>query len=181
MRKIVAGLFISLDGVVESPEKWHFPYFNDEMGEIVGSQMEQSDAMLLGRQTYQEFAAHWPHQDPADNPFADRMNNTPKYVVTNTLDTAEWQNTTIIKGDVVAGLTELKERPGKDIGITGSAALVRSLLADGLLDELRLLVHPIVVGSGKRLFEEGTGQLPLQLADSRTLSTGVLSLTYGRA
>ncbi|MEV1246253.1 dihydrofolate reductase family protein [Nonomuraea sp. NPDC050022] len=181
MRKIVAGLFISLDGVVESPEKWHFPYFNDEMGEIVGSQMEQADVMLLGRRTYQEFAAHWPQQDPADNPFADRMNNTPKYVVTNTLDTAEWQNTTIIKGDVVAGLTKLKERPGKDIGITGSAALVRSLLADGLLDELRLLVHPIVVGSGKRLFEEGTGQIPLQLADSRTLSTGVLSLTYGRA
>ncbi|MCA2223583.1 dihydrofolate reductase family protein [Nonomuraea aurantiaca] len=181
MRKIVAGLFISLDGVVESPEKWHFPYFNDEMGEIVGSQMEQADAMLLGRRTYQEFAAHWPHEDPADNPFADRMNNTPKYVVTNTLDTAEWQNTTIIKGDVVSGLTELKQQPGKDIGITGSAALVRSLLADGLLDELRLLVHPIVVGSGKRLFEEGTGQIPLQLADSRTLSTGVLSLTYGRA
>ena len=181
MRKIVAGLFISLDGVVESPEKWHFPYFNEEMGQIVGSQMEQADVMLLGRRTYEEFAAHWPHEDPAANPFADRMNNTPKYVVTTTLDTAEWQNTTIIKGDVAAQLTELKQQPGKDIGMTGSATLVRSLLADGLLDELRLLVHPIVVGTGKRLFEEGTGEIPLQLLGSQTLSTGVLSLTYGKA
>ncbi|MEU4233572.1 dihydrofolate reductase family protein [Nonomuraea sp. NPDC026600] len=181
MRKIVAGLFISLDGVVESPEKWHFPYFNDEMGQSVGSQMEQADVMLLGRRTYEEFAAHWPHEDPATNPFADRMNNTPKYVVTTTLDTAEWQNTTIIKGDVAAQLTELKRQPGKDIGMTGSATLARSLLADGLLDELRLLVHPIVVGTGKRLFEEGTGQIPLQLLDSQTFSTGVLSLTYGKA
>jgi dihydrofolate reductase len=178
MRKIVAGLFISLDGVIEAPQKWHFPYFNEEMGQIVGAQMAQADAMLLGRHTYEEFASHWPHQDP-DEPFTEQMNSGKKYVVTTTLDTADWQNTTIVKD--LAELGELKKQPGGELGITGSAALVRSLLDAGLLDELRLLVHPIVVGTGKRLFEEGAGQIPLQLLDSRTLSTGVVYLTYGRA
>ena len=178
MRKIVSTLFISLDGVVEAPADWHFPYFNDEMGEIVGEQMERSDAMLLGRKTYEEFASYWPDQ-PSDVPPADHMNGVAKYVVTSTLDTPlSWQNSTRIDGDDLrAQLTALKEKPGKDIGITGSGALVRSLLDEGLLDELRLLVHPIVVGSGKRLFLDGQ-QIPLALADQRTLSTGVLYLTY---
>ena len=102
MRKVVAGLFISLDGVVESPEKWHFPYFNDEMMEVVGSAMAASDAMLLGRVTYQEFAGYWPGVRPEDEPMAAYMNTTPKYVVSTTLDTVEWQNSTLIKGDTVA-------------------------------------------------------------------------------
>jgi dihydrofolate reductase len=177
MRKIVAGLFISLDGVIEAPDQWHFPYFNDEMGEAVGSQMAASDTMLLGRVTYQEFAGYWPHQT-SDVEGADFMNNTPKLVVSTTLDTVEWQNSTLIKGNVVEELTRLKQQPGKDIAITGSATLVRSLLRDGLLDELRLLVHPIVVGRGKRLFEDGGDQQPLQLVDAQTFSTGVLYLTY---
>jgi len=177
MRKIVAGLFMSLDGVIEAPETWHFPYFNDEMGEAVGSQMARSDTMLLGRRTYQEFAGFWPHQG-SDDPMADQMNSTPKVVVSTTLDTVEWQNSTLVNSDVVAELTKLKEQPGKDIAVTGSATLVRSLLRDGLLDELNLLVHPIVVGSGKRLFEDGGDRTPLELADSKTFSTGVISLTY---
>jgi dihydrofolate reductase len=177
MRKIVSGLFISLDGVIEAPAEWHFPYFNDEMGEIVGSQMAQSDAMLLGRKTYEEFASYWPHQ-PSDVEPADHMNGVAKYVVTSTLDTLEWQNSTRIDGDdLYAQLTALKEKPGGDIGITGSGALVRSLLDLGLLDELRLLVHPIVVGSGQRLFPDGK-RVPLALADHRKLETGVLYLTY---
>ena len=180
MRKIVAGLFISLDGVIESPDKWHFPYFNDEMGQEVGAQMAASDTMLLGRKTYEMFASYWPTQ-PDDVEPAGHMNNTPKVVVSNTLKTADWQNTTIVSGDVNEALTRLKQQPGKDIGITGSATLVQSLLRDGLLDELVLLVHPIVVGSGKRLFDDTTSQIPLKLVESKTFSTGVIALTYQRA
>ncbi len=178
MRKIVAGLFISLDGVFEAPDQWHFPYFNDEMGEAVGAQMAAADTMLLGRVTYQEFAGFWPQQGD-DVEFADVMNNTPKLVVSTTLDSVdEWQNSTLVTGDVADELTAIKQQPGKDIAITGSGTLVRSLLRDGLLDELRLLVHPIVVGSGKRLFTDSGDQTPLELVDSKTFSTGVLSLTY---
>ena len=179
MRKIVAGLFISLDGVYEAPDKWHFPYFNDEMGEAVGSQMAAADTMLLGRVTYQEFAGYWPQQSNDDVDIAGYMNNTPKLVVSTTLDNVdEWENSTLITGNAAEELTRLKQQPGKDIGITGSGTLVRSLLRDGLLDELRLLVHPIVVGRGKRLFPADTDQQPLTLVDAKTFTTGVLYLTY---
>jgi len=179
MRKIVAGLFMSLDGVVEAPERWHFPYFNDEMGEIVGSQMASSDTMLLGRRTYEEFAAYWADKG-SDVEFADIINGTPKLVASRTLSLVHWQHSTLIAGNLGEALRELKAQPGKDISITGSPTLVRSLLADGLLDELRLLLHPIVVGSGKRLFEPG-GTVPLRLLASRTLATGVVYLTYAPA
>lgn len=181
MRKIVSGLFMSLDGVVEAPDQWHFPYFNDEMGEIVASQMAGADAMLLGRRTYEEFAAFWADKG-SDVEFADEINGTPKLVASRTLTSVDWQNSTLIEGDVGQALRRLKEEPGKDISITGSATLVRSLLAQGLIDELRLLVHPFVVGSGKRLFETGElERLPLKLISSRTLATGVIYLTYGQA
>lgn len=178
MRKIVAGLFISLDGVIEAPDQWHFPYFNDEMGEAVGSQMAAADTMLLGRVTYQEFAGYWPHQG-SDVEGADYMNTTPKLVVSTTLKSVDdWQNSTLLTGNLVEELTRLKQQSGKNIGITGSATLVRSLLRDGLLDELRLLVHPIVVGKGKHLFADGGDQIALKLVDAQTFSTGVLYLTY---
>jgi dihydrofolate reductase len=179
MRKIVAGTFISLDGVMESPDKWHFPYFDDAMGEAVGSQMAEADAMLLGRVTYQEFASYWPQQAD-DTPGADFMNPVQKYVVSTTLDNVDaWQNSALIDGNnFVAEITKLKEQPGKNINVVGSAKLVQSLLREGLLDELKLLVHPIVVGSGKRLLEGDTGQAPLKLADSKIFDTGVLYLTY---
>jgi dihydrofolate reductase len=176
MRKITAGLFISLDGVVESPEKWHFPYLNDEMMEVIGSGMATSDAMLLGRVTYQDFAAYWPTS--TDEPIASHMNNTPKYVVSTTLEQAEWSNSTLIKGNVVEELTRLKQQPGKNIQIVGSPTLVRSLLQADVLDELGLLLHPVVVGSGKRLFTDGGDLKRLKLVDAKTFSTGVLSLTY---
>ena len=177
MRKIVAGLFISLDGVVEAPETWHFPYFNDEMGEAVGSQMAAADTMLLGRHTYEEFAAYWPTQGD-DVEFANVMNGTPKLVASTTLETVDWQNSTLLGKDVANELRRIKQEPGKDISITGSPTLVRSLLREGLIDELRLLVHPIVVGSGKRLFVDQEERVPLELVDSKTFSTGVLYLTY---
>jgi dihydrofolate reductase len=180
MRKIVAGLFISLDGVVEAPETWHFPYFNDEMGEAVGSQMAAADTMLLGRHTYEEFASYWADKG-SDVEFADVMNNTPKLVASTTLKAVEWQNSTLLGTDVAGELRRLKQEPGKDISITGSATLVRSLLRDSLIDELRLLVHPIVVGSGKRLFEDQDDRVPLKLVESRAFSTGVLYLTYAPA
>jgi len=177
MRKIVAGLFVSLDGVFEAPDQWHFPYFDEEMGQAVQAQMEQGDAMLLGRKTYQEFAGFWPNQG-SDVELADFMNGIPKYVVSNSLSTLDWQNSTLINGDVAAALTALKSRPGKNLNITGSGTLVRSLLREGLLDELRLLVHPIVVQKGKRLFEGEGDRVPLTLADSKTFGSGVLYLTY---
>lgn len=177
MRKIVAGLFISLDGVFEAPDRWHFPYFNDEMGAAIGASIDEGDAMLLGRVTYEEFAGFWPNQSP-DDPFTAVMNNTPKYVVSTTLNRLDWQNSTLINGNIVEEITRLKNQPGKHINITGSGTLVRTLLRDGLLDELRLFLHPIVVGTGKHLFPEGYAQTPLKLADSSTFSTGVLNLTY---
>jgi len=177
MRKIVAGLFISLDGVIEAPETWHFPYFNDEMGEAVGSQAAASDTMLLGRKTYEEFASFWPNQGD-DVPFADVMNGTPKLVASTTLTSLDWANSTLIHGDVATVLRELKQGPGRDISITGSPTLVTSLLRAGVLDELRLLVHPIVVGHGKKLFEDEEAPIPLELVDAKTFTTGVLALTY---
>jgi dihydrofolate reductase len=180
MRKVVASELASLDGVMEAPETWHFPYFNDEMGEAIASGMADSDAMLLGRVTYEEFAAFWPSQEGGeDQEFADYMNNTPKFVVSETLqEPLEWNNSTLIKDNVAEEIAKLKQQPGKDISIVGSGTLVRSLLADGLLDELRVMLHPVVVGSGKRLFEDEGDQKALELVDSKTFSTGVLYLTY---
>lgn len=178
MRKITAGLFISLDGVYEAPDQWHFPYFDDEMGAEVGAQIAATEIMLLGRQTYEEFASFWPHQG-SDNEFAGVMNNTPKLVVSNTLTTPlSWQNTTLISGAVNEQLAALKQQDGGNIGITGSGTLVRRLLEDGLLDELHLLVHPIAIGSGKRLFDGASSHIPLKLAEAKTFSTGVQALTY---
>jgi dihydrofolate reductase len=164
MRKVVASEFVSLDGVVEAPDKWHFPYFNDQMGEAIGAAMVASDAMLMGRVLYEEWAAFWPKQDPDENPVAAQMNGVRKYVVSTTLEEPlQWQNSTLIADNVAEEISKLKEQPGKDISISGSPTLVRSLLADDLLDELRLMLHPIVVGSGKRLFEEGGDQKALKL------------------
>jgi dihydrofolate reductase len=179
LRKIVAGLFISLDGVIEAPHEWHFPYFNDEMGAAVDEQIRATDAMLLGRVTFEEFASFWPSQTNDDVDIADHMNNTPKYVVSTTLkNTDAWQNSTLINGNIVGEITKLKQQPGKNIGVTGSATPVRSLLRDGLLDELRLLVHPIVVGKGKTLFVDGDKQTGLKLTESKIFDNGVLYLTY---
>jgi dihydrofolate reductase len=177
MRKIVAGLFMSLDGVVESPEQWQFPYFNNEMGQALGSSMAASDTLLLGRRTYQEFAATWPGRG-SDDPIGAYMNNTPKLVASTTLDSTDWHNSTVLDGDLAEQVGRLKQQPGKNITVTGSITLVRSLLRDGLLDELALMVCPIVVGHGQRLFDDWSDQLQLDLQDAKTFGTGVLSLTY---
>ena len=175
MRRIVAGLYVSLDGVVEAPDTWIGPYFNEEIGQTIGSLMAAMDTLLLGRVTYEGFAGAFAGQTGA---IADQMNNRPKVVVSTTLKKADWQNSTLINVDVAAGITQLKQQPGKNIGISGSATLVRWLLRAGLLDELNLLVFPIVLGSGKRLFGDVTGQMPLKLVDSRAFDTGVVQLVY---
>lgn len=181
MRDIVAVEFVSVDGVVEAPEKWTTRYFDDEVGQAMQSGMDASDAMLLGRRTYEDFVAYWPDKTAEDDPYADYINATQKFVVSRTLKSVEWRNSTLITGDVVEELTKLKQQPGKDVTIVGSPTLMRSLLLDRLLDRLDLLVFPIVVGAGKRLFEEGIGELPLDLVDSRTYKTGVVSLAYAPA
>ncbi|MFF2045468.1 dihydrofolate reductase family protein [Kitasatospora sp. NPDC058170] len=174
-RRIVTGLFISLDGVVEAPETWHFPYMNDEMGAAVGRMHAEADTLLLGRKTYESFAAVWPQQS---GELADAINGIRKLVASTTLTDTEWNNSAVIEGDVVAALKELKQQPGGNINLTGSIGLTRTLLEAGLVDELRLLVHPIVLGTGLRLFPEGSPRVPLKLTGSVTFSTGVLDLTY---
>jgi dihydrofolate reductase len=178
MGKVIAAELVSVDDMMESPEVWPFSYSNDEMNEANASGMAASDALLLGRVTYEGLAAFWPNQ-PGGDPMVDYINSVPKYVVSTTLEEPlEWNNSTLIKGNVVDEITNLKRQPGKDITIIGSAAFVRSLLREGLLDELKLMVHPIVLGSGKRLFEDGVDREVLELVDSKTFGTGVVSLTY---
>jgi dihydrofolate reductase len=166
VRKIKSNFFISLDGVVESPDKWHFPYFDDEMGGAVSEGFATADAMLMGRVVYEEWAAYWPEH--ADEPFGDVMNSMKKYVVSNSLRTAEWQNTELIRGDVAQKLREIKAADGGDIAMSGSATTVRWLLREGLLDQLNLLVHPLVVGDGlARLFPPGEPSNPAEAAERR--------------
>jgi dihydrofolate reductase len=178
MRRVGAWELVSLDGVMERPEEWAFSYSDDEMGEASASGIAASDALLLGRVTYEHLAAYWPNQ-PGGEPMVDYINSVPKYVVSGTLEEPlAWNNSTIISGNVAEEIARLKRQPGKDITILGSGTLVRSLLRDGLLDELTLMVHPVVLGSGKRLFEDRSDARALMLASSRTFSTGVVSLAY---
>jgi dihydrofolate reductase len=176
MRKVVAVELVSLDGVMESPEEWAFSYSNDEMEEANASGMAASDALLLGRVTYEQMAAYWPNQ-PGGVPMVDYINSVPKYVVSTTLEEPlEWNNSTLIEGDVAEEIIRLKQQPGENITILGSGALVLSLLRGDLIDELRLMVHPLIVGGGKRLFEDG--RQALELVDSKTFGTGVVYLAY---
>jgi dihydrofolate reductase len=178
MRRVGAWELVSLDGVMERPEEWAFSYSDGEMREASASGMAASDALLLGRVTYEHLAAYWPNQ-PGGEPMVDYINSVPKYVVSGTLEEPlAWNNSTIISGNVAEEIARLKRQPGKDITILGSGTLVRSLLRDGLLDELTLMVHPVVLGSGKRLFEDRSDARALMLASSRTFSTGVVSLAY---
>jgi dihydrofolate reductase len=178
MRNLVAVELVSVDGVMESPEEWAFPYSNDEMEQANASGMAASDALLLGRLTYEQMAAYWPNQS-GGVPMVDYINSVTKFVVSRTLkEPLEWNNSTLIRGDVAEQIVELKQQPGKNITILGSGALVRMLLQEDLLDELRLMVHPIVRGSGERLFEEGGDSKTLELVDSKTFKTGVVYLTY---
>jgi dihydrofolate reductase len=184
MRKIIAGLFISLDGVVEAPDQWHFPYFNDEMGAAVAATLGTADTILFGRTTYDSFAGAWPEREAAggeDAEFAKLLGDARKIVVSNQPLEFTWRNSEQLEGDLVEAVTALKSEPGGDIALSGSISVVRQLLAAGLLDELHLLVHPIAVRKGMRLFDEGEAPIPLRLLSSETFTTGVLNLVYGPA
>jgi len=185
MRKITAGLFISLDGVVEDPQDWHFPYFNDEMGVAVDRQLAAADTLLLGRRTYDSFAGAWPGREAAggeDAGMGKALGDARKIVVSNQNLQFTWRNSEQLKGDLVAAVTALKNEPGAtDIAMSGSVSVVRQLLAAGLLDELHLLVHPVAVGTGMRLFDESESSIPLRLASSAAFTTGVVHLIYAPA
>lgn len=173
MRKIIVTEFLSLDGVMEEPA-WTFKYWNDEIASFKGEESSACDALLLGRVTYEGFAAAWPESKDEG---ADYFNNVRKYVVSTTLDTAEWNNSTVIKDNVVAEITKLKQQDGKDIAVHGSATLVQTLMQHDLVDRYRLLVYPVVLGTGKRLFKEGA-TATLQLLESQSFSSGVTALIY---
>jgi dihydrofolate reductase len=179
MGRIVSNFFISMDGVVERPDQWHFPYFDDEMGKVVGAGMETTQAFLLGHRLYDEWSQYWPAQSP-DEPFASFINGLPKYVLAHEPFAAGWSGTTVVSGDesaVADRVRELKDTIDGDITMSGCATTVRWLIKQGLLDELALLVHPIAVAQGQRLFED-TGTVPLELVEHRALPTGVLLVRY---
>lgn len=181
MGRIVANFFISLDGVVERPDQWHFPYFDDEMGAVIGAGMAETSAFLMGHTLYDEWSEYWPNAGDEGEDFGPFINGTKKYVVSSSLTEAAWSNTEVVTGDDIAGkVRAIKERSGGTISMSGSATTVRWLLAEGLLDELHLLVHPIAVGHGQRLFD-GTPTHPLRLVHSATLGSGVLDVVYAPA
>lgn len=191
MRKLIVSTFLTLDGVMQAPGGadedrsggfehggWQMPYFDETAGAAVAEGMARSDALLLGRKTYEIFAGFWPTADDED-PFTAIMNGFAKYVASTTLkEPLEWNNSTLLKGDTAEEVATLKQQPGKDIQVIGSGDLAQTLMQHDLVDEYGLMVHPVVVGSGKRLFTEGLPKIPLKLVDTKTTSTGVLILTY---
>jgi dihydrofolate reductase len=173
MRQFIVTEFLSLDGVMEDPA-WSFPYWNDEIAQFKGDETNADQAMLLGRVTYQGFAAAWP-QRKGDG--AEYFNSARKYVVSTTLDTAEWNNSTLISDNIIDEITRLRQQDGSDIVVHGSATLVQTLMQHDLVDRYRLLVYPLVLGKGKRLFHEGI-PATLKLVASQSFGSGVVALIY---
>jgi dihydrofolate reductase len=191
MRKLVAVESISLDGVMQAPGRpdedvrggfehggWATPYSDEVMGRAMGERMARGGPLVLGRRTYEDFAGYWPKQ--RDNPYTEVLNKVEKYVASTTLDEPlPWENSTLLQGDAVDAVEALKAANGENLGILGSGELVRSLMSSDLIDEFLLLIHPLVIGSGRRLFPEGTFA-KLHLIDSLTTTTGVVIGTYRR-
>src|SRR5216684_3866911 len=190
MRRIVVFNNLSLDGVMQAPARpdedrrggfehggWAMPYADPVMGKMAAESMSTTGALLLGRRTYADFYAVWPNR--TDNPFTDVLNNTQKYVASRTLhEPLEWQNSTLLEGDAADAVARLKEEPGKDIVVLGSGELLQSLMRRNLVDVYVLQIHPLILGSGRRLFKDGDSRAALELIDSKTTSTGVVIATY---
>lgn len=184
-RKIVVTEYVTLDGVMEDPgggDKtghggWSFQFWSDEAAKYKYDELFSSDALLLGRVTYEGFAKAWPTMTGTGD-FGERMNGIPKYVVSTTLKDLSWNNSRLIKGNVAEEIAKLKQQPGQAILIAGSAALVNSLIPYHLIDEYRLMVHPVVVGGGKRLFKDGSAIQSLKLIETRTFASGIVVLHY---
>ena len=191
MGSLTIATFMTLDGVMQAPGGpdedrdggfehggWSFPYFGEEKGEVVAEAFGHADCFLLGRRTYEIFAASWPNFPDKDDPVASRLNTLPKYVVSTTLTDTDWQPTTIIRGDVAAEVAKLKERHEGEIQVHGSAGLAQTLQAHGLVDEYRVFIEPIVLGTGKRLFEPGSLPTALELVETRPLDKGTVLAIY---
>lgn len=190
MRKVVVFTSVTLDGVMQAPGRpdedtrdgfahggWAVPYNDPVMGRIAAQGMAQGAALLLGRRTYQDFYGFWPHQP--DNPFTRALDDSQKYVASTDLaEPLPWRNSTLLEGDAAEAVAELKRQPGKDLVVLGSGELVRSLRRRNLVDQYVLLIHPLVLGSGRRLFPDGAPPATLRLVDSTTTTTGVVIATY---
>jgi dihydrofolate reductase len=191
MRKVVVNNFLTLDGVMQAPADpdedrrdgfahggWAPPYADSVLGEAMGERMAKGGALLLGRRTYEQMLGFWPHQ-PDDNPYAVVMNNRQKYVASRTLtEPLQWRNATLLEGDAADAVAALREQPGQDIGVLGSGELIQSLMRRDLVDEFVLVIHPLVLGTGRRLFPDGGAPARLSLVDTRTTTTGVIVATY---
>ncbi|MBF8184573.1 dihydrofolate reductase family protein [Nonomuraea sp. K274] len=177
MGRVVLSVFTTVDGVIENPHEWTFQFASPDAMKTGLDQIRAADALLLGRVTYDGFAAAWPSMTD-DAGYADRMNSLPKYVVTTTLDKGEWNNTTVIRENPAERIAQLKKDIEGDMLIFGSATLVRWLLREQLIDELRLVTYPVVAGKGARLFDESVDTTVLRLTGSQTFSSGVLAVTY---
>lgn len=180
MRKVKSGLFVSVDGVIEAPENWAPDLLDDQIKQEIGAAAAAADTLLLGRVTYQTFAEAFMGAKQ-DDPFGIQMANMSKYVVSATLDRVDWKNSTLITGNVAEQIAKLKVPPGRDISVSGSPTLVQWLIREGLLDELWLLLFPLVVGTGRRLLDDNGDQLPLKLTECKSYRTGVVSLRYEKS
>jgi len=189
MRNLIVSTFLTLDGVMQAPGGpgeddsggfaqggWSVNYWDDQMGQVMGDYMSRPFDLLLGRRTYDIFAAHWPHR--ADDPGAKPLNDATKYVVSRSRPTLEWSNSVLIEGDAAEGVAELKRGDGPELQVHGSGNLIQTLLRHSLIDEFRLWVFPVVIGSGKRLFADGTIPAALKLVTSTVSTTGVVIGTY---
>jgi len=194
MRKLAINTFLTLDGVMQAPGGpeedptggftqggWSFGYWDDAMGQRMGESMARGFDLLLGRRTYEIFAAHWPHVSEAEDPGAAALNKAKKYVASRTLERVDWTNSTLLEGDVATAVAKLKAQDGPEIQVHGSANLIQTLIKHGLIDEYRLWIFPVVVGRGKRLFADGVVPAGLELLDSKTSTTGVVMATYAPA
>jgi dihydrofolate reductase len=178
MRKVIVSEFISLDNVIESPEKWHFPYISDDFNEHNVKAILEAAAFLYGSNTYQAFASFWPSMTNNEYGIADKLNNAPKYVVSKSMNDATWNNSTILSGDLTEEIKSIKQQGNGIIAMTGSGTLIHSMMQANLIDQFDLLLHPIVVGSGQRLFTDGMSSYPLKLVETQTFNSGVILLRY---
>jgi dihydrofolate reductase len=189
MRKLIVSTFMTFDGVMQAPGGpeedpsgdfayggWSVKYWDDMMGQVMGEMMAEPFELLLGRKTYEIFAAHWPYSN--EEPAASMLNNAKKYVASRTLDKVDWKNSTLLKGDVVQEIKKLKAQEGPYLSVQGSSNLIQTLLQNNLIDKFYLWIFPIVIGNGKKLFDQGTVPSSLKLTDSKTSSTGVIIATY---
>lgn len=177
MGAVTAQLFVSLDGVAQSPERWHFPYVDDAMLRSVEQHLIRAEVLLLGAATYDIFAATWPNRS-RDTVMSERINSMPKAVVTSRTKSLEWENSTILERELSTAIPRLAKKASRDIAVVGSISLVRSLLLLGLVDRLQLFIHPVVLGSGRRLFDEETEQTQLKLVSADVFNSGVIDALY---